>query len=164
MCPNNGFLQYPVILLRKNIGILKWLVPFLLNSRSHECEWTWQLKTCLGREKLAKIDELSLFGKTIFLFPYLEKAKMWNFLLADARLPIFFSPKPCTYTSWLLNSMAWNYIYYFLIACICKIMQFIVSGSILFLPPDAREAKVNHLVWAGIELGSSYFTSDCSSH
>ena len=42
-------------------------------------------------------------------------------------------------------------------------MQFIMSGSILFLPPYTWGEK-NHLVWAGIEPKSSWFTSDRSNH
>ena len=57
---------------------------------------------------------------------------------------IFFTPIPCTYTCLPLDGMVRNYIItIFLCTWIRKIRQFIVSGSILFLPPEERK---KHLV------------------
>ena len=58
-------------------------------------------------------------------------------------IDIFFTPIPCTYTSSPLDGMAKNYFYFS--TWIRKIMQFIMSGSILFLPPYTRGEK-KHLV------------------
>ena len=57
----------------------------------------------------------------------------------------FFYPPNCTYTSSPLDGMAKNYL---LSTWIHKIMQFIMSGSILFLPPFTRgEKKPFGLSW-----------------
>ena len=52
------------------------------------------------------------------------------------KIYIFISPVPCTYTSSPLDGMD-----LFLSAWICKITQFFVSGSILFLPLYTRGEK-----------------------
>ena len=61
----------------------------------------------------------------------------------------FFTPIPCTYTSLPLNGMARNY-YYFLSTWICKMIQFVASGSIFFLPPYTWGEKKN--IWSELEL------------
>ena len=52
-------------------------------------------------------------------------------------LRFFFTPIPCAYTSSPLDGMARNFFFY--------ITQFIVYGSILFLPPYTR-GEEKHLV------------------
>ena len=58
----------------------------------------------------------------------------------------FFTPIPCTYTSLVLDGKAMND--YCLSTWIRKITQFVVSGSILLLPPYTRgEKKTFGLSW-----------------
>ena len=52
----------------------------------------------------------------------------------------FFTPIPCTYTNSPLDGMARNYYYYFLYTWMHKTTQFVMSWSILFLPPYTQEA------------------------
>ena len=74
-----------------------------------------------------------------------EEKKFINTCKECVRNFFFFTPIPCTYTSSPLDGMARNYIIIFLSTWIRKITQFIVSGSILFLPPYTRGEK-KHLV------------------
>ena len=69
-----------------------------------------------------------------------------------------------TYTSSLLDGAARNYL---LFTWIRKTTQDFATSHvwmIFFLSPYTRGEKKNHLVWAGIEPRSSYFSSDRSSH
>ena len=81
----------------------------------------------------------------------------------DWRRPIqfkdFFSPIHCTYTSLPQDGMARNY---FSSRWIRKSTKFILSGSILFLPPYTG-GEDERLVWAGIEPRSSCFTFTSNS-
>ena len=78
--------------------------------------------------------------QTFFALKYKE------ILLSSMNGYFFFTPIPCTYTSSTLDGMAKNYFYYS--TWIREIMQFIMSGSILFLPPYTRgEKKPFGLSW-----------------
>ena len=72
--------------------------------------------------------------------------KYFERFLSLCELRIFFTPIPSTYTSLLLDGWARNY--YFLSTRICKSTQFVVPGSILFLPPYTQgEKKKFGLSW-----------------
>ena len=71
----------------------------------------------------------------------------------------FFTPIPCTFTSLLLDGMARNY--YFLSTWICKITQFVVSGSTLFLPPFTRGEKKN--IWSELESNAGPLASQATA-
>ena len=123
----------------------------------------------LGRQqdwnKISAVAGLKFFfGKKsaniFFLYIRAPKFKALRFGLLNI---LFFTPIPCTYTSSPLDGMARNYIIIIVSTWIRKITQFIVSESILFLPPYTQ-GENKHLVWAGIEPRSSCFTSNPSDH
>ena len=77
-----------------------------------------------------------------------------KFLMHSSFFQVFF-----TYTSLLLDGMARNY--YFLTTWIRKITQFVVSGSILFLPPYTRGEKKN--IWSELELNPGPLASQATA-
>ena len=90
----------------------------------------------------------------------LKKSRWFNgterFLLL-----LFFTPIPRTYTSLPLDGMARNDL---LSTWICKITQYIRSGSIFCLHHYTQGEKKSHLIWAGVKPRSSCLTSNRSNH